>query len=274
MLYSAPAKINLSLDVLKKRSDGYHELKMIMQTVSLYNKIDITKCDKIHIGSSESPSSSENFSITHKAASLFFEYTGINGGCKVIITKNIPDGAGLGGGSSDAATVLIALNEIYNTNLSDEELIGIALKIGADVPFFILKGTCLAEGIGEKLTKIENNTNPYVLIYKPDFSISTKWAYENLKLTGKPEYDIDNIVENLKDKDYKFDNIFNYLENVSVSEYPEILHIKNKMKSLGATASLMSGSGSSVFGIFDNEIVAKKAFESFEKNRVFLTKFI
>lgn len=274
MIYKAPAKINLSLDVLKKRSDGYHELKMIMQTISLYDEIDIEKADEISIDSNKKDIPLNNKNLAWKAAELFFKYTGIDGGCKIYITKNIPDGAGLGGGSSDAATVLIALNEIYSTNLSKTELINIAVKIGADVPFFILKGTCLAEGIGEILTKIENKTNPYVLIYKPEFSISTKWAYENLKLESKPYYDVNKIAENLKNKDYKFNDIFNYLEDVSISKFTEISIIKNKMKTLGATGSLMSGSGSSVFGIFDDEIKAKEAFKHFNKNRTFLTKFI
>ena len=274
MIYKSPAKINLSLDVISKRSDGYHELKMIMQTVSLYDEINIEKDDKISIDCNKNNIPLNNKNLAWKAADAFFEYTSIKGGCKIYLNKKIPDGAGLGGGSSNAATVLIALNEIYNTNLSDSELINIAVKIGADVPFFILKGTCLAEGIGEKLTKLQNNTNPYILIYKPLFSISTKWAYENLKLNSKPIYNIDEIIENLKCKNYNFNNIFNYLEDVSITEYPEINNIKNKMKNLGATASLMSGSGSSVFGIFNDETAAKKAFESFEKNTVFLTKFI
>ena len=274
MIYKSPAKINLSLDVVSKRSDGYHELKMIMQTVSLYDEINIEKDDNISIDCNKKNIPLNNKNLAWKAADSFFEYTSINKGCKIYINKNIPNGAGLGGGSSNAATVLLALNELYNTNLSDDELINIGVKIGADVPFFILKGTCLAEGIGEKLTRLQNNTNPYVLIYKPQFSISTKWAYKNLKLDKKPVYNINKIIKNLKDKNYNYDDIFNYLEDVSISKYPEINNIKNKMKNLGATASLMSGSGSSVFGIFDDEIAAKKAFENFEKNSIFLTKFI
>ena len=273
MFYKAYAKINLSLDILRKREDGYHELKMIMQTVSLYDEIYIEKADTISIECNKDDIPLNNKNLAWKAADAFFNYTSINSGCKIKLIKNIPDGAGLGGGSSDAATVLLALNEIFNTNLTNEELIDIAVKIGADVPFFILQGTCLAEGIGEKLTKIENNTDPYILIHKPSFSISTKWAYENLKLDNKNNYDVDKIVENLKDKNYDFKDIFNYLEDVSVSEYPQINDIKNKMKNYGATASLMSGSGSSVFGIFNDKNAAQTAFESFEKNTVFLTKF-
>ena len=273
MFYKAYAKINLSLDILRKRKDGYHELKMIMQTVSLCDEIYIEKSDTVSIECNKDDIPLNNKNLAWKAADAFFNYTSINSGCKIKLIKHIPDGAGLGGGSSDAATVLLALNEIYNTNITNEELINIAVKIGADVPFFILKGTCLAEGIGEKLTKIENNTDPYILIHKPSFSISTKWAYENLKLDNKNNYNVDKIVENLKDKNYNFKDIFNYLEDVSVSKYPQINDIKNKMKYYGATAALMSGSGSSVFGIFTDKNAAQTAFESFEKNTVFLAKF-
>lgn len=273
MFYKAYAKINLSLDILRKRKDGYHELKMIMQTVSLYDEIYIENSDTVSIECNKDDIPLNNKNLAWKAADAFFNYTSINSGCKIKLIKHIPDGAGLGGGSSDAATVLLALNEIYNTNITNEELINIAVKIGADVPFFILKGTCLAEGIGEKLTKIENNTDPYILIHKPSFSISTKWAYENLKLDNKNNYNVDKIVENLKDKNYNFKDIFNYLEDVSVSKYPQINDIKNKMKNYGATAALMSGSGSSVFGIFTDKNAAQTAFESFEKNTVFLAKF-
>lgn len=274
MIYKAPAKINLSLDVVKKREDGYHELKMIMQTVSLFDEIDIEKSNKISLECDKLDVPSDNRNLAWRAAELFFNYTNITGGCKIKIKKNIPDGAGLGGGSSDAATVLISLNDIYETNLTEKELISIAVKIGADVPFFILKGTCLAEGIGEKLTRIKNKTNPWIIIYKPSFSISTKWAYENLKLDNKPSYSIDKIVENLKNENYKFEDIFNYLEDVSISQYSQINDIKMTMKKLGATGTLMSGSGSSVFGIFSNENASKKALNYFDKNNVFLTKFI
>lgn len=274
MLYYAPAKINLSLDIIKKREDGYHELKMIMQTVSLYDKIDIEISDKMVLSSNKNDIPLDERNLVWKAADLFFNYTKISKKCSIYIEKNIPDGAGLGGGSSDAATTLIALNEIFKTNLSENILKRLAVKIGADVPFFIIKGTCLAEGIGEKLTKIENKTNPYILIYKPEFSISTKWAYENLKLNNKPFYDIDKIIGNLKNEQYNFEDIFNYLEDVSIPHFSQIKDVKNTMKNLGATASMMSGSGSSVFGIFNDKIKAKQAFEYFEKSRTFLVNFI
>ncbi len=274
MLYKAPAKINLSLDILKKREDGYHELKMIMQTVSLYDIIDIELSDKMILTSNKTDIPLNEKNLVWKAADIFFNHTKINKKCKIHIEKNIPDGAGLGGGSSDAATTLLALNEIFRTNLTENQLINLGVQIGADVPFFILKGTCLAEGIGEKLTKIKNKTNPYILIYKPEFSISTKWAYENLNLQNKTKYNIDNIVKNLNNSFYDFKDIFNYLEDVSIPHYPQIEIIKNTMKNLGATSSLMSGSGSSVFGIFYDKIKAEQAFKNFENSRTFLTKFI
>ncbi|MBR3604480.1 MAG: 4-(cytidine 5'-diphospho)-2-C-methyl-D-erythritol kinase [Candidatus Gastranaerophilales bacterium] len=275
MKYFAPAKINLSLDVIKKREDGYHELKMIMQTISLYDELDIEKNDIILLECNKKNIPVDKRNLVWKAAEEFFKYTKIKGGCKIYINKVIPDGAGLGGGSSDAATVLMVLNKIYETNLTKQELINIGVKIGADVPFFIIGGTCLAEGIGEKLTKIENKTNPYILVYKPDFSISTKWVYENLNLNNKPYYNIDEIVDDLSNNNKAFaTKIFNYLEDVSIKKFNEIEHIKSLLKTNGADGVLMSGSGSSVFGIFFNENLAKKAFNKLKNNNVFLTKFI
>ena len=275
MKYFAPAKINLFLDVLNKRDDGYHNLSMIMQTIDLCDEIDIEKAEKISLECNKDGIPLNEKNLVWKAADLFFEYTKINGGCKIYLKKVIPDGAGLGGGSSDAAQVLIALNEIYDTKLSNEQLKGIAVKIGADVPFFIDKGCCLAEGIGDILTPIENNTNPYVLVYKPEVSISTKWVYESLNLNNKKEKNKDELIELLRVGNMKFyDGIFNVLEDVSITKYPEIEDVKNKFKNLGATNAMMTGSGSAVFAIFVDEIKAKEALGHFEKERIFFTKFI
>ena len=275
MKYFAPAKINLFLDVLNKRDDGYHNLSMIMQTIDLCDEIDIEKAEKISLECNKDGIPLNEKNLVWKAADLFFEYTKINGGCKIYLKKVIPDGAGLGGGSSDAAQVLIALNEIYDTKLSNEQLKGIAVKIGADVPFFIEKGCCLAEGIGDILTPIENNTNPYVLVYKPEVSISTKWVYESLNLNNKKEKNKDELIELLRVGNMKFyDGIFNVLEDVSITKYPEIEDVKNKFKNLGATNAMMTGSGSAVFAIFIDEIKAKEALGHFEKERIFFTKFI
>lgn len=276
MIYYAPAKINLSLDIVKKRDDGYHELQMIMQTVSLYDEINIKKDEKISLDSNKKNIPLDQKNLAWKAADLFFKYTKISGGCKIYLKKIIPDGAGLGGGSSDAAQVLIALNEMYETNLTDEELQSIGLQIGADVPFFILKGTCLAEGIGEKLTVIENNTHPYVLIYKPDFSISTKWVYENFCLEKPSCFDINIIKDALKkdDKNMLCNNMYNVLEQVTTEKYSEIKTIKSKLINLGAQAALMTGSGSAVFGLFYDESKAKHAYKTLNNEQVFLVNFI
>ena len=275
MKYFAPAKINLFLDVLNKREDGYHNLSMIMQTIDLCDEIDIEKAEKISIDSNKTDIPLNEKNLAWKAADLFFEYTKINGGCKIYLKKVIPDGAGLGGGSSDAAQVLIALNEIYDAKLNNEQLKAIAVKIGADVPFFIEKGCCLAEGIGDILTPIKNKTNPFVLVYKPEISISTKWVYENLDLNNKEEKNKDKLVELLSDGNMKFyDGIFNVLEDVSITKYPEIEEVKNKFKNLGATNAMMTGSGSAVFAIFVDETKAKDALRHFEKERIFFTKFI
>ena len=275
MKYFAPAKINLFLDVLNKREDGYHNLSMVMQTIDLCDEIDIEKADKISLECNKDGIPLNEKNLVWKAADLFFEYTKINGGCKIYLKKIIPDGAGLGGGSSDAAQVLIALNEIYDTKLNNEQLKGIAVKIGADVPFFIEKGCCLAEGIGDILTPIENKINPYVLVYKPEVSISTKWVYENLNLNNKKEKNKDELIELLRAGNMKFyDGIFNVLEDVSITKYPEIEDVKNEFKNLGATNAMMTGSGSAVFAIFVDEIKAKEALGHFEKERIFFTKFI
>lgn len=272
----APAKINLALDVINKRPDGYHNLCMIMQTITLYDEIDIEIADKISIDSNKNDIPLNNKNLAWKAAEAFFEYTKINGGCKIYIKKVIPDGAGLGGGSSDAAEVILALNKLYNANLTYEEMQKIAVKIGADVPFFIVKGCCLAEGTGEILTPVENNCDVNVLIYKPDFSISTKWVYENLNLKNKKTYNLKENLYLLKEgkTDFFRTKMFNVLEGVSIQKYSEIEGIKTTLKNLGADGAMMTGSGSAVFGIFTDEIKAKSAFESLKNNNVFLTKFI
>lgn len=272
----APAKINLSLDVINKRPDGYHNLCMVMQTISLYDEIDIEIADEITLDSNKKDIPLNNKNLAWKAAEAFFEYTNINGGCKMFIKKVIPDGAGLGGGSSDAAEVILALNKLYDTHLTPEEMQKIAVKIGADCPFFIVKGCCLAEGIGELLTPIENNTKVFVLIYKPDLSISTKWVYENLDLNNKKEYNLKENLRLLKDGNNAFyrEKMFNVLEDVSVKKYPEIEYIKTTLKTLGAEGAMMTGSGSAVFGIFSDENKAKTALDTLKNNNVFLTKFI
>ena len=275
LIIYAPAKINLTLNITKKRDDGYHEIETIMQTVSLYDILDIEKNSEFSLLVKNSDLPADKNNLVYKAAQIFFEYTKIKERCKIVLQKNIPFGAGLGGGSSDAAHTLIALNKLYNCNLDRKTLQNLALKLGADVPFFIIKGCCLARGIGEKLEPIFHNFKPYVLIHKPDFSISTKWAYENLNLKEKENYDINSFVKNLinNNSNYIYKNLNNTLENVSEKLHPEISEIKNKFINSGAKASLMTGSGSAIFGLFSDKASAERAMKYFDSNSTFLTSF-
>ncbi len=272
----APAKINLALDIVKKRSDGYHELCMIMQTISLYDEIETEKSDKTEVWCNKEDIPTDERNLAYKAALEFFKYTGLKGGCKISLKKVIPDGAGLGGGSSDAAEVILSLNKLYETNLSETEMKEIAVKIGADVPFFITKGTCVAKGIGEILTKTENKLKGTVLICKPDFSISTKQSYKNFDISKKKIYnfkEVQKAVESgdiLSYKKYKF----NVLEDAVAKDYPEIETVKNIMYKSGCDAAMMTGSGSAVFGIFKEKTDAEKAAGDLKNYECFLTNFI
>lgn len=276
MEVKAPAKINLALDIVKKREDGYHELCMIMQTVSLYDTINIEKADKIKISCNDPKIPTNEKNLVYKAADAFFKHENISGGCEIYLKKSIPDGAGLGGGSSDAAETILVLNKLYNTNLTEESMKNIAVKIGADVPFFISKGTCVSKGIGEKLTATENNLKGTVLICKPNFSVSTKWAYENFDLSKKKNYNFKKVLNSVKTGDincyskYKF-NVF---EDVVKKYYPETEEIKKTMLNCGSKAAMMTGSGSAIFGIFDDDKTAETAISSLKKYKCFLTKFI
>lgn len=280
MKTKAYAKINIALDVIGKRDDGYHDVRMIMQTISLCDIIDITPIyepgkTETYTNKEDIPSMENN--IAHKAALMFFKETGIDASAKIFIKKNIPAAAGLAGGSADAAAAVIALNDIFKTKLSRTKLCEIGSLIGADVPFCILKNTYLAEGIGDKLTKISDFSNFDVLIVKPDFSVSTPLVYKSLKLTKNTVHPpIDEIVKAISEKnyDYVFKNSSNVLESVTEKKHPEIAKIKSDMIDFGAKMSLMSGSGPSVFGIFENEEKSIKAYNYFKNtyNDTFLTK--
>ncbi|MBR0277368.1 MAG: 4-(cytidine 5'-diphospho)-2-C-methyl-D-erythritol kinase [Clostridia bacterium] len=276
MKYFAPAKINLSLEIVKRLENGYHELCMIMQTVSVFDEIDIEKDDKISVFCDKDFVLHNEENTVFKAAKEFFEFTKKDGGCKISIKKNIPVGAGMGGGSSDAAEVLIALNNIYKTNLSKEILCEIAVKIGADVPFFIEKGCCIAKGIGEKLTSVKNLLEPYIVIYKPDFSISTAEAYKNFDFSKKGENKISKVTEALLtgNIDLFKKYAFNDFESSLGEKYLKIEKIKNMLKNDGAYSALMTGSGSAVFGFFSEKSKAEQCFKKYDSDKVFLAKFI
>lgn len=262
------AKINLTLDVLDKRKDGYHNVRMIMQTVGLYDTITVDKIeDGIEITTTVDFIPTDEKNIAYKAAKLFFDENGIDGGVKIHIEKNIPACAGLAGGSGNAAAVLCALNMLYNTNLSDEDLAKLGVKLGADVPYCIYGGTYLAEGIGEVLTKLAPMPEGYVLLVKPEVDISTGKIYNAIDSAEFDRPDTKGMIEAIAKGNFKAvgAKLSNVMETVSIGEYPIIAKIKNKMLDTGSVGALMSGSGSTVFGLYDDFGKAKSAMEEFSK---------
>lgn len=254
----AMAKINLGLDVVKRREDGYHEVRMIMQTIKMYDKITIRKRDdneiKVKTNLYYLPTDENN--LVYKAAKLILEKYEVGQGVEITLEKFIPVAAGMAGGSSDAAAVLYGINKIFKLRATKNELMELGVKIGADVPYCIMRGTALAEGIGEKLTPLKAVPKTTILIAKPSFGVSTKFVYENLVLDeNTPHPNIDGIIDSINEGDiYSLsDRIGNVLETVTAKEYPQIEEIKNIMKQNGALNALMSGSGPTVFGIFDNK---------------------
>jgi 4-diphosphocytidyl-2-C-methyl-D-erythritol kinase len=267
MVLQSFGKINLALDVLGKRTDGYHDVRLIMQTVSLCDRVEVEIGSELSLKSNLPFIPTDNRNIAYRAAEEFFAYTKIKGGAKIYLDKKIPVGAGLGGGSSNGAAVICALNSLYKTNLSKSEMEKLAAKTGADTAFFITGGTCLAEGLGEVITPIPSKLSGYVLIFKPRFSVSTKWVYENLALdSGILRPDIDKIIWQLKTGDIPSlaQNMANVLESVTEKRYPQIKAIKEIMMKNGALGAMMSGSGSAVFGIFDDEKAARNCAEKID----------
>lgn len=261
MELSAPAKVNYRLDVLRKRPDGYHDLRMIMQRVDLCDTIRITLSDvagiRVTCGSKGVPDGSGN--IAWRAAKAIMEFSPKSTGIDIEINKRIPIAAGLGGGSSDAATVLTGLNDLLSLNLSTERLMEIGVGLGADVPFFVFGKTSIAEGIGEKLTPIERIPRPWIVLVNPNLHVSTAWVYNNLQLSSEKDgTTLPNVFDTIADL---CAILGNDLESVTISRFPVIRDIKKQLICHGANASLMSGSGPTVFGIFDSEHGAQKAAE-------------
>lgn len=261
----ALAKINLGLDVVRKREDGYHEVRMIMQTISLYDKIFIKKTKNTGIRVSTNlyylPNNENN--LVYKAAKLLIDEFEIKNGVSMKLEKYIPVAAGMAGGSADAAAVLIGMNKLFGLGLSRKQLMDRGVSIGADVPYCIMRGTALAEGIGERLTKLKPLPKCYILIAKPGISVSTKFVYGNLKADEIEKHpDIDGIIEAINNADILSvaERLGNVLEDVTIREYPVIDELKQFMKDRGALNSLMSGSGPTVFGIFTDKDMADKAY--------------
>lgn len=279
----AMAKINLGLDVTRRRPDGYHEVRMIMQTVNLYDELSFTRIkeDELRLSTNLGFLPTDKNNLIIKAASLLKEEFGIKEGLNIRLKKNIPVAAGMAGGSTDAAAAFTAVNEMFGLGLSTEELQKRAVRIGADVPYCIQGGTALSEGIGEILTPLPKAPECTVLIAKPPIHVSTKFVYQNLHLEQLEKHpDIDGILESIKKNDIYgvAERLENVLETVTVKEYPVIAQIKKLMVDQGAIGSLMSGSGPTVFGLYDDKKQAEKACEALRSSRlakdVILTSFV
>lgn len=262
----AYAKINLALAIQNKRSDGYHNLSTIMQTVSIYDWVRLQKSDKIICNTNvcDIPDGEKN--IAFKAAKIFFEFTKIDAGVNIFIDKKIPSGAGMGGGSSDAAAVFCGLNKLYCANIDDGTMIKLASKVGADVPFLIKGGTALAEGVGDVITTMNPIPKCSILIVKPTVSISTADAYGQYdSLFWKSENSVNFLMHYIEkgDLDGLCFGLFNDFEKVI--EISTIIKVKEQIMNRGALTSCMTGSGSAVFGIYKNFEEADRAKIEFEK---------
>lgn len=254
----AYGKINLGLDVLGKRPDGYHDVKMIMQTVDIFDTLTFVKRgdDKIILSSNKRELPHDDDNLICKAARLLFAHQRVSCGVSIHLVKNIPVAAGMAGGSTDAAATLRGLNELFEFGLSQNELMEIGVQIGADVPFCILGGCALSEGIGEVLTPLNMPPRCELVIAKPDLSVSTKYVYEHLNLDSlKSHPDIDGIRRAIEAGDLKgmSGKLENVLESVTAAKYESIAALKKQMLDGGAVGAIMSGSGPTVFGIFEQK---------------------
>ena len=247
---SVPAKINLWLEVIGKRSDGYHELSSLMLPIGVYDHMELEigrgggislECDAAGI-----PTDGQN--LAWRAAASWLDAAGIERGVHIRLHKNIPSGAGLGGGSADAAAVLLAMNRVFDGSLSVDRLEELAVKLGADVPFFLHQRPALATGIGEKLQWVGGLPRYPLVLVKPPITVSTGWVYKSLKLTRDRSHI--KLARILTDPWRLNDAIRNDLEAVTLTEYPIVAEIKNWLLEQDAVAALMSGSGPAVFGIF------------------------
>lgn len=256
---NAPAKVNYLLDVIRRRSDGYHDLRMVMQRVNLCDEITITMTKtpgiSVSCGKNGVPDGPGN--IAWKAANTLLELSDYNQGINISIIKNIPVAAGLGGGSSDAASVLMGMNELLHLKLSDQRLMDIGVTLGADVPFFIFKKTALAEGIGEALSAMPTMPAAWILLVNPGVHVSTAWVYKNLQLTNGRE--LNKLPVSYRDLKDVCSIFANDLESVTIPAFPVIADIKNRMLQHEALGAMMSGSGPTVFGLYQDKDSAEQA---------------
>lgn len=279
----AYGKINLGLDVIRKRPDGYHDLDMIMQMVDVYDDVIIEKKagEEIVVKADTAVLSNGKDNLAYMAAKMLFDEFGIKSGVEITIHKRIPIAGGMAGGSSDCATTLIGINEMFNLGLSKQQLMERGVKLGADVPYCVLGGTAIARGIGEVLTPLPTPPQCHVIIAKPPISVSTAYVYGHIRpdeITKRP--DIEQMTLAIKEQDLNklSDLLYNVMEEVTVSEYPVIEKLKSIMLENGALNSIMSGSGPTVFGLFDDREKAQAAMKALDSKelteQLYLTKFI
>ena len=280
MLVKAYGKINISLDVVGKREDGYHLLKMIMQNVDLYDSISFEKCNKgINISCNKPYIPTDEKNLVYKAAKLFMDTYDIREGINIYLKKNIPVAAGMAGGSADAAAVFKTLKQVFEIDVDDNELMKLGVKIGADVPYCITGGTALCEGIGEIITPLKPFKNHILVLVKPNFGVSTREVYKNLdisKIFKHPDTEVlIKAIEQEKLQDV-CNNMKNLLENVTLRKYPVLKRIKEDMFKMGSMGSMMSGSGPTIFAFFDDMLKAQRCYEKFKTQykEVYITRTI
>lgn len=264
------AKINLALDVLERRPDGYHNVELIFNEISLFDIVTVTLRNdtEIHISCDDKTLPCDEGNIAYRAATAFFKAANLKLGADIELIKRIPHGAGLAGGSADAAGVLKGLNKLTEASLSPDALMRLGTTLGADVPFCIMGGCALAEGIGDILTPLPTPPKLYYVIAKPDESVSTAWVYQNLDLKNKNnDICVPAVAEGIRrnDLDMIIKNSGNVLESVTINRFPIINDIKDCFTQNGAILSLMSGSGTSVFGAFESENLAITSAEAVKK---------
>ncbi|MFL6561573.1 MAG: 4-(cytidine 5'-diphospho)-2-C-methyl-D-erythritol kinase [Bacillus sp. (in: firmicutes)] len=257
LLVKAPAKINLALDVLHKRSDGYHEVEMIMTTIDLADRVELSLLDedKIHILSHNRYVPDDQRNLAFQAAQLLKDRFNVKQGVLISIEKTIPVAAGLAGGSSDAAATLRGLNKLWNLGLTMDELAELGSEIGSDVSFCVYGGTALAKGRGEMITELPAPPTCWVILAKPFIGVSTAEVYRRLDTNKMAHPNIPGMIEAINEHDYQkvSKNVGNVLEDVTLNLHPEVALIKEQMKRFGADAVLMSGSGPTVFGIVQHD---------------------
>ena len=280
--YPAYGKINLGLDVVRRLENGYHEVRMIMQAVSLHDVVTMKVLEEnrimIHTNSGKIPSDENN--LAYKAAKLMKDQYGISQGVDIFIEKHIPVAAGMAGGSTDCAAVLKGMNDLFQLGLSKQQLRQEGVKLGADVPYCIMGGTALSEGIGEILTPLKQPPACTLLLAKPDIDVSTKYVYQHLKLQELLENpDIDGMIRDMEEQNLSglCSKMSNVLETVTGEKYPIIGEIETVMKNAGALQSIMSGSGPTVFGVFEEQEMAQKAADEIRaknlSDEVYLSSF-